>query len=166
MNRIRLSALAAALAIPTVHAQFGMESMMNPMTMMNPAMMMAPVNMGMGMMNPATMMNPAMMMAPMSMGMGMMNPATMMAPMGGMAPAPSMSHPMTGMGAHPSMMPSMPPPQQAGFIPAIPMPASPPVTTAPQQAAPAFNFFDTAAWMQMFPNSMPPGAVQPTPAAK
>ena len=148
--------------IPAANAQFG--------SMMNPAMMMNPMSMGM--------MNPAMMMAPMS--MGMMNPAMMMAPMGGwggLSPVPATYPPMTGMGAYPSMVPSIPPlQQQTGFLPAIPTQsaispnvilASPSTIQAlPQQPTPTFNMFDISSWMQMFPNSTPPGSLQGAPAAQ
>ena len=170
MKRLALSALLVASIVPTANAQYGMESMMNPMTMMNPGMMMNPMTMMMpmtmmgapmmmgGMGNPMAMMMPMTMMGAPMMG-GMMNPSTMMMPMtmmGGMGgPQQYMANPYlnpTGM-ANPYLAPQQP----QGFFPM--MPASP----APAYGAPAYGYypampqqapaaapFDPNQWMQMF----------------
>ncbi len=158
MKRYALPLIAATLAAPAVHAQFGMEYMMNPMMgMMNPATMINPM---MGMMNPTTMMNPM---------MGMMNPAMMMNPatMGMMNPATMMPQPMPvpGYGAPAYGMPPVPPGQGTFMpFPAAPMPQH---SAVPQAQAP--NLIDPAAWVQMFPNSTPPApaqAAQPVPTGQ
>ena len=184
MKRLALSALLVTSLVPAAHAQYGMESMMNPMTMMNPGMMMNPMTMMMpmtmmgapmmmgGMGNPMTMMVPMTMMGAPMMG-SMMNPSTMMMPMtmmggmGGMGgPQQYMANPYLnpmGMG-NPYLMQQQP----QSFFPM--MPAAPATSygasaygyypAAPQQA-PAAVPFDPAQWMQMF--STPPQPSAPTP---
>jgi hypothetical protein len=114
---------------------------------------------------------------PMAAGNPFINPMAAMGNPYGMqpqaAPAPSFfpmmpmpqQAPATGYGMPTYAVPVAPP--QAAFMPSFPsMPA--PQQGAAQAAAPqapAANMFDPAAWMQMFPNSMPPIS-QPVPAAK
>ena len=131
MHTRKLALAGAILACTSAHAQFGMESMMNPMAMgmMNPAMLMNPLTMGM--------MNPAMM-SPMG-GFGGMNPAQYMAnpylnPTSSLMPFLSTPSPM----GNPYLMPPPQPKQPAGFFPYMPAQAAP---AAPRYGAPQASYF-------------------------
>ena len=171
MKNFALPIITLALAASAAQADFGMQSMMNPMSMMAPmSMMSAP----MGMMNTQQWTNPYL--NPMAAG----NPYSM-APTGGAGSFPMMPFSMMpqqqsapGYGASAQGAFTMPffqapaqsampqasmsapiygAPAQGAFI----MPLNPAATVpvgVPQAAAPAG--FDASAWMRMFPNSTPP----------
>ncbi len=148
MKRSALPLLAAILAAPASHAQFG--GMVNPAMLMNP--------MTMGMMSPT-------MMAPMG-GFGGMSPAQYMAnpylnPTSSLMPF--LSTP-SGFG-NPYLMPAQPPQQQSGFFSFMPVQPAP---AAPAYGAPQSGFFPmmpsaAPAYGYGMPAYMP--AQAPAPAA-
>ncbi|MGA7179345.1 MAG: hypothetical protein WBX11_07170 [Thiobacillaceae bacterium] len=158
MKVYALPIITLVLASSSVQAKNGSEQMMNPITYANPNTVMAPTNgtgpmmaASMGYMNPNTMLNPMAILAPMlSAVMSLMNLAAMMNQMTMMA-APQQA-PASNYGVATYGMPATS--AQGAYMPFFPAtPASQQVTSS---QAPATNMFDPAAWIKMFPNSIPP----------